>query len=468
MSYILKIGSFAKKVNSTAQPDMSGWAEFNVTLKNGADLLNPTIEVRCREEDIINCNYAYMLGSYYWISSRTMLRTDLCSIRLEKDLLASYKEEIGASSLYIVRSSAVYDGSIVDRFYPQTAEKTVIGVDFENAPNTGFTGGYYVINVAGKTIGSSTLYQLTPADFSTLIGQLMGTVDSASQGLSNDYLGVIEDIKNSIFQPMRYINCVMWFPGQFPGTDYDGLQNPLHIGKWESGVNYRIINNPILMLHDEVITIPKHPYAALRGDYLNLAPYSQYTVEYDPFGTFSLDTSQLVNESQIRATLYCDALTGQGVLKIKGETNSANLASITTQIGVQLPITAAGIATGSVSSAVSVVGGIGSLFAGNLAGAPGVVGSGIDSAVSAITGSVSSMGSQGAVLSYALPKGLTGTFYNIIDEDNMNHGRPYCKITTPATLGGYMIAQDAPLSLSATLPETELISNYLTSGFYYE
>lgn len=468
MAYTVKLGTFAKKRNSTAQPDMTGWAEYAVTLKGGSDLVNPTLTLNISEDVIVNYNYAYLLGSYYYITSKVMERTNLCAIGLKKDTLASFKTAIGSCNLYIIRSSASSDGSIVDRYYPQTANKVVVGAAFENAPNTGFGGGHYVINVAGKKIGSSTLYSLTPYNFSQLIGQLMGTVDSAGQGLSNDWLGVIESISNSIFEPMRYINSVIWFPGEFPGTDYVGATDPMYIGKWQSGVNYRIINNPVLMLHDEAITLPKHPKAAIRGKYLNLSPYSQYTMEYDPFGTFALDSSQLVDETQIRATVYADALTGQGILKVKGETNSANLASITTQLGVQLPITASGIGPGTVSSAVSVVGGIGSLFAGNFAGAAGVVSAGIDSAVSAITGSVSSLGSQGGILSFATPKGLTGTFYDVTDDDNLNNGRPLCIMTTPASLGGYMIANKAPLSISATLPEIEEITNFITSGFYYE
>ena len=470
MAYIVKLGTFAKKKNSTAQPDTSGWVSFNSVLKQGSELTNPTLQLRIEESDLVNYNYAYMFGAYYYITSRMMVRNDLAEIKLEKDVLATYKTAIGNSSLYIVRSSVSYDGSIVDRYYPQTANKTVIGVPFENAPNVGFTGGYFVINVAGKKIGSSTLYSMDPTNFAKLIGQLMGTVDTAQQSAesSGNWVGLIESMTNSIFQPMRYINCVMWFPGQFPGTDYVGLNDPLYIGKWQAGLDHRIINNPILMLHDEVIDLPKHPYAALRGSYLNLAPYSQYTMEYDPFGTFSLDSSQLVTETQIRATVYVDALTGQGILKVRGESGGASLASVTTQLGVQLPITATGLAPGTVSSAVSVVGGIGSLFAGNAAGAPGIIGSGIDSAVAAITGSVSSIGSQGAVLSFATPKGITGTFFDIIPEDNVNHGRPLCQMRNPANLGGFMIAQDAPLSISCTRPELEEIQRYITTGFYYE
>lgn len=473
MAYTVKLGTFAKKENSTAQPDVSSWAEYSVTLKHGSSLIDPELTLTISEADVVNYNYAYMLGSYYFITGKVMDRNNLCTISLEKDVLASFKQAIGASSLYILRSSASSDGNIIDRFYPATANKTNIGVNFANAPTTTYAGGYYVLNVAGKNTGSSTLYSLTPSNFSALVDQLLGTVDSAGSGLSNDYQGIIQAIGNSIFQPMRYLNSVMWFPGQFTGTDKIAANEPLYIGKWQcTGANYRLITNPVTTLHNEVITLPKHPQSA-RGNYLNTAPYTQYVIQYDPFGTFQIDTTQLTNATKLRVTVYADALTGTGVLKIFGEddngnTVTSNLASVSAQVGVQLPITAAGLGSGSISSAISAIGNFGRAALGDLSAAGNFVSSGIDTIAGAITGSVSSVGSNGGIMAYSLPKGLFATFYNVTAEDNANNGRPYCQISTPATLGGFMITQKAPLSISATLPELNKIQSFLTGGFYYE
>jgi len=473
MAYTVKLGTFAKKENSTAQPDVSSWAEYSCTLKHGCSLIDPELTLTISEADVVNYNYCYMLGSYYWIRGKVMERNNLCTITLEKDVLASYKQAIGSSSLYILRSSAASDGNISDRYYPPTARKTTVGVNFENAPTIKFAGGYYVLNVAGRNTGSSTLYSLTPAAFSTLLDQLLGNVDNAQSGLSNDLKGVIQEIGNSIFQPMRYLNSVMWFPAQFQGTDYSGVLQSLYIGKWAcDSVNYRIITNPVTILHNEVITLPKHPQSA-RGNYLNTAPYSIYTIQYDPFGTFQIDTTQIANATKLHVTVYADALTGTGVLKIFGEddngnTVTSNLASVSAQIGVQLPITAAGLGSGSISSTISALGNFGRAALGDVSAVEGFISSGINSIAGAITGSVSSVGSNGGIMAYSLPKGLFATFYQVPAEDNANNGRPYCQISTPATLGGFMIAQKAPLSISATLPELDEIQEYLTSGFYYE
>ena len=467
MSYKIKLGTFKKFVESTKQPNTSAWAEYDVVFKDGADIVNPIITLAIDYSTVSAYNYAYMLNRYYWITAKNMLCSGYCVLSLKTDVLATYKSAIGNSDLYILRSSAQSDGAIVDRFYPQTADKTVSTVAFENFPNVGFSGGYYVVNVAGKgNNGTSTLYSFTPAQFSTLIGQLLGTVDTAQQGLTGDWLGVVEAISNTIFEPINYINSVMWYPFQFSGTDYS-TGTLFYIGKWSSGVAHRIINNPVKTVHNETITIPKHPKASSRGKYLNLAPYSQYQIEYDPFGAFTLDSSQLINETELRAALYADALTGTGTLKIRGNTGTSCLATINTQIGVQLPITVAGLAAGTLSSAVSVIGSA-AMTGGAAAAIAGAAMAGIDTAAGSITGSVSSIGSQGSILAYQLPKGLTATFYDIVDEDNTRNGRPLCKVKKPSTLTGFMIASRGDVDISGTLPEEEEIRRYLESGFFYE
>ena len=69
---------------------------------------------------------------------------------------------------------------------------------------------------------------------------------------------------------------------------------------------------------------------------------------------------------------------------------------------------------------------------------------------------------------------LTGTaslycyFLDIIDNNNANKGRPYCKINKPATVGGYIEAENPAVQINGTQDESNLINNYLREGFYYE
>ena len=467
MSYVLKIGSFAKKVNSTAQPDMTGWAEFNVTLKNGADLLNPTIEIRCKEEDIINCNYAYMLGSYYWIASRTMLRTDLCSMRLEKDLLASYKEEIGSSSLYIVRSSAVSNGNIKDAYYPMLASKTRGNLTILDNNDITLDNGCYVVNIIGQTQASSTLFLFTPSEFGSLIRALYASA-AGVMGLNFSQAAV-----NAIFDPMDYIRSVIWLPFSkaTAQTAFGAVStSPQHIyaGLWDSGIDGLYLSTCASVVGSWSIPLAKHPQSD-RGAYLNGSPFTEHIIDFAPFGTFNLPADKLIDAENLNIQLIVDAASGIGILQATGDNDNGIILNVSAQYGVPIPLAGAASNFSAISQTLA---GAGELIGGLITGNPALIAAGAAQGISSfgdsLRGVISSSGSAGSLAAYQIGKAFYSIFHYVAPEDNVNNGRPYCQLTTPATLGGYMIAQKAPLSLSATLPETELISNYLTSGFYYE
>ena len=124
------------------------------------------------ESDLVNYNYAYMLGSYYWITSRKMVRNDLAEIGLEKDVLATYKTAIGNTNLYIVRSSVTYDGTIKDNMYPMTLRRLIDNQTALIDEDILFSQGCYVVTTIGDTAGSSSLYLMQISEFSSFITSL--------------------------------------------------------------------------------------------------------------------------------------------------------------------------------------------------------------------------------------------------------------------------------------------------------
>jgi hypothetical protein len=143
------------------------------------------------------------------------------------------------------------------------------------------------------------------------------------------------------------------------------------------------------------------------------------------------------------------------------------VSSITSTIGG----IALGALTGGAGAAVAGAATAAASHAARNAAARTVVGAiegGVTTGLQALTGSSCSIGSGGGALGLDYAMELTGTFSYITAEDNANIGRPYCQVTTPAQLGGFIMAAKAPLSISATIPEIEKIEAYLTSGFYYE
>ena len=467
MAYILKLGTFAKKRNSTAQPDMTGWAEYAVTLKNGSDLVNPSVYLHIPEAEAVNYNYAYMLGSYYYIVQKSMDRKDLCTMQLQKDVLASYKNEIGNSNLYILRSSATYDGSIPDNHYPPTAQSdvSVSFQDIESVPYVDFNTGYYLVSVMGignAAGGAEMIFQLSPASFKIMIMNLFTQIGQFT----------VNDAWNQIAQffggnPQELISGVVWVPWGFPGVD----NVDVIIGRYNTDVKGRLVTKSVVDLAEYTHPIPKHPQAADRGEYLNLSPYTYHTLSLNCGGIIELDTTKLVNVDQIRVKrtlntkgelltqVFTDAATGSG---------SYLLAKIFGQMGVPISLNGNNAGSSIVTGVVGTVSAAATAIAtGGAGAAASLIGAGLGTVTSAICGA-SSNSSSGSVVGLGEQGRLTSIFYYVIDEDRLNNGRPYCKQSTPAALGGYMTAYKAPISISATLPEVDEIQNYLASGFYYE
>ncbi len=464
MAYTVKLGTFAKKENSTAQPDVTGWAEFTVTLKHGSSLIDPELTLSVLESDIVNYNYAYMLGSYYWIRSKVMERNNLCTISLEKDVLASYKQAIGASSLYILRSSAASDGNILDGYYPTTGQ-IYYGHSEDAAYNPAWAAyglGQYIVNVLGTaTTGNSTLWKLSPANFRSFINALYTQINGFQPTDVGD--AVRKLIAGS---GDKLITSAMWLPALNFTT---AAAENIICGGWNTGVQGNLITDPIFSLSAIELNIPKHPQAATRGDYLNLAPYSTYTLTLPVFGSVNIDTTQIYNEDTLYINMKVDATNGQAKAIVSAG-NGAIIANLTAQMGCPVPLKGQNNGESIVGGITSTLASVGAAIASGGAALPviGAVSTGIGAAASALSGTSCSVGSSGGALALSVASQLNSVHLYITDEDNINNGRPLCIITTPATLGGYMMAQKAPLSISATLPELDKIRSYLTSGFYYE
>lgn len=458
MSYKIKLGTISKYLESTAQPNTAAWDEYDVVFKDGTDVVNPTITLSISYDTVKAYNYAYMLDRYYWITKKTMLRTGLCVIELETDVLATYKTEIGAANLYITRAANASDGYIIDRMYPRTNKVT----KYYDVP-TGeqictFGSGVYVVQIAGKNTGSSTLYEMTPANFSTFLNALLGIYD----GL--DWTTVEFSLRSAVFDPMKYIYSVRWYPQAFGGTAVSSVS----IGFWTCNVNARVISDPFAVAKNFTLTLHNHPQIA-RGKFLNGAPYRTMELYLPPFGIIPIDTNKLVDSTSLYVAVYVDALTGAASAYGRDE-NGQKIFTVAGQWGVNLPITEGGAQGGNfISSAAALVGGA------LLAGATGGLSLGVGAGVAALGESVgmfdcspSSSGSQGTILAFRDYASLATYCNHITDEDNTRNGRPYCQITTPATLGGFMIAQRGDVDINGTLPEEQQIKAFLENGFYYE
>lgn len=465
MAYTIKIGQFAKNIESTAQPNTTGWAEHSVTLKNGADISNPRIELQVSWDDIKDVNYAVMMNRYYWVIGKNMLRENLCQLTLRVDVLATYKTEIGNSSLYVLRAASDSDGTIMDHYYPTTTSVSYteeIDDFYYNADP--YNNGFFVVNVSGiSSAGTSTLWKLTPANFRSFIANLYTNIDGFQ---FSDIWEALQKLCGG--SPTKLVSSAMWFPNGISFTT--GTSQRIYVGGWDSGVDGNLITDPIYTDASIWMDLNAHPQAATRGTFLNQNPYSIYTLTMPLFGSVNLDTTAMVGATQINLYLRVDAVSGTATMQVNTGGDRPILAHLTAQLGVSMPLNGQSNGSSIAGGITSTLAGIATAIISGGTAAPVIAAasSGIGTAITAMSGSSFSTGSSGTILAPSTPIILNSTHFLLADEDIVRNGRPLCQVKTINTLSGFIQVQKGDVAMAGPLPEHEEVKRYLETGFFYE
>lgn len=111
-----------KRENSTwVPPDSSAVVTRTGALRSPSSISSPTLSVQYNDAsgNPTNLNYCYVeeFNRYYFVKDWTF-EEGLWICSLECDVLASFKSKIIEEEFYILRSSATFDGSVIDNFYP--------------------------------------------------------------------------------------------------------------------------------------------------------------------------------------------------------------------------------------------------------------------------------------------------------------------------------------------------------------
>ena len=166
----VKFWAFAKRLNSTAQPTASAAYTFDaLSLKAESGVLTPVLEIfQSQLWNPSSYNYAQIVeyGRYYFVTEWTWVLGHW-ECQLECDVLATWKTDIGSSTMYVVRAASEYDAGIVDTLYPTRYGPRVMfhdsvsfgfDQDLSGAGETSTYSGCYVIGIAANSNGVSSYY----------------------------------------------------------------------------------------------------------------------------------------------------------------------------------------------------------------------------------------------------------------------------------------------------------------------
>lgn len=460
---------FAKRTNSTKLP--SGGQEFGIDLKAPCNIIDPEIKI-ATQNDPTGYNYCYLptFSRYYWVKNWTY-SDGLWKASLTVDTLASYRDQIGYSTEYVVRSSAKYNGTISDGLYPATAEVRSVTSAFQGGFSETISGGFFVIGFIAKaanSIGAITYVVMTPGNAKKLSAKLLTDVSY----LSIDNAEISDSLTKVLFNPYQYIVSCNYFPFDVAElTAHLPLVSNVDVGWWSIDVPCWILGADNNNLTKSVsVGIPKHPQAASRGGYCNASPYTDYTIFLQPFGVIPLDASKLWGANTLSIQYVVDLFTGDSILRILTNTNQL-VYETTAKLGVSIQLSniAFDIPSGSggllQTGIAAAFGGLQAAFSG---GSISDVGNGILNAAQATNADVASKGATGSTIAFDTVPYIVARFKILVDDNNEHHGRPLCQRVQLFSIPGFIMVDDPDIALPATAAEIDSVKSYMKNGFFLE
>lgn len=459
-----------KKPKSTARP--SGGTRISGEIKHDCSIINPTFRFSATlRSDLTAYNmlYAEDFGRYYYISNWAYV-AGFWEADCSCDVLASFKQVIGSTSMFCMRAANRWDGRVMDNLYPTFHASTVD----TTAPSPWGQAENFILGVIGPAdtsqAGSVTYYCMGAHDLKDFMKYVLGQNRLVDDGTFN-WGNLSSAIRAAILNPIEYIVSCTYVP--FQPSPLGALVQSIPYGWWSSAVsNTNLLNETMTHnIPDITINIPHHPQMSSKGVFVQNAPYSRFELQVNPFGVVPLDGSLIQDADHLRISIKIDLVTGMGIMEVFTvflDSTERFLTRVTAQVGVPVQLS-------QESANLSAIMDIGSnMVQGGLEG--GAVGAAIGAASSVgsvsdlVTPTLTSTGTNGARAGLSGLIRLHSTFYTIAAGDDANQGRPLLEVLTPSSIGGYMqfFNGTVPLSSGMTAQERDEINSYMESGFYYE
>lgn len=470
MAITVNLYHFAKKINSTKQPsDSNTPTAYQCNLLEETSIQEPTFVLM--ESNIAaslsSYNYAQAFGRYYFIREvKWVCRR--WHVSCQVDVLASYKDVIGTSTCYVLRSSNAFTRNVADALYPACS-----GASFKYATMTlnnwvtspDLSDGTFVLGVVNSKAnngGGVSYYIMSSSQLAGLRAYMLGSIKDWEN--ITDFSG---DIAKAFIDPFQYVVSCIWFPFPIIG----GTSENVDFGFWQSNITASPLVSTIVT-YSGTLAQPI-PDADSRGLWTRCFPFAEYNVICMPWGIIPLDTNSLATTAQVSFEISIDLISGTGILNIYRDSPSYSnlLESVSAQIGVQIQLSQITTDYTSLSSLGQMANkAIGAAVSAIASGVIGQDAGQIADAAKASLSKVSTSGNNGgrAALTYGGRFTIQAKFLTPVEENLSEKGRPYCKNVQLSNVPGYLEVMDGELDMQGTYEEKRIIKNFLESGFFYE
>ena len=462
--------NFSKRRNSTKRP-AGGDGVYNVALKEHTSLMKPTFIMNGTNIEATYCKWA---DRYYYINDIIFISNDYRELVCELDVLATFKTEIGNYTTLISRAASDQNYDVVDSIYPAKTIPITKRVQISNPGvfTTNFSEGTFLICTSGKhgmRVHVMSYHQadvamaaLFPQNTQTINAWVDSTFNTATMGGSAS--------------ATQFVTFYRWLPLKFSTVAaLCSSANEFYVGPWNmcDGV---VLSGPIHYVSGTInyglfstsVTFPARDDAGSRGKWEYLAPFAQYSIYAPPFGLIPIDAAFLVSAGRsISFDLMVEFLGGNATLRLY-----YNLG----QSGPKMQ----GLYTHNLACDLRQAGG-GINYAGILGGAASAVaayfkedyvgmGASIASAASASIPQTTAVGGGGAGPTADMAENwyAYATYFDPIDENQAELGRPLAEVKQISSLSGFVQTADAKISIPGHVEEMVEINTMLNSGIFYE
>lgn len=460
---------FSKRRNSTKRP--TGGTAKTVALKDNTSFQRPSFLV---STVTWAWNYCTAWQNYYYITDIVAEGNGLYRVECELDVMATFKVSIGNYTTMIARAASDQDFDVMENIYPAKAKPTT---KMANVTNPGlFTNSRAAGCIVMGTIGQNgqRVYVMTSAQFSTFCvrlfpdltdsgGNPVNFVDWISAEISQAVAGGLQTI-------LQNITFLRWVPVNISSvSSLLTAVSHVYIGNWDMiAAAYELQGSTVARISSTTLSFPARDDAGARGKWEYMAPFAYYAVYIPPFGLITVDGTFLVSSGrQVTCDMLVNVMTGNLTMRLYyalGDSSPRMIGSYSADIGFEMKVGGAAYNMGGVAS--GVVGAMANLATENYTGLIGSLSSAAQSLVpggAQVGGGVSGPAPDLTENWYAY-----ATYFDPIDENQTELGRPLGEVKQISTLSGYIQCANASCPIMGHEEEMIKVNGMLNSGFFYE
>lgn len=479
--------NFQKRKNSTKQPSGTADASLTAYLKDGTSLSQPVFVIQSNEFEY---NYAQFEGIYYYIDDIVSLKNNLIEIHASKDVLATYKSYIQASSAYVLYYTHNNTEISDKRLSAKTTKSISIQTgSFDTLGNGTGTNYAVILNTIGLEACDS--YAVSQANARTILSDLDNWFNdddyaNGGSGIQTDLddpgfsWASIEDSIKSFLQETLFF-WRQWFASgkvsdnlrsayvlPLPVSAISGNTHHVQLGQYKSDVEGTRVYDRIFS-DGASVTIPWQA-----TDWRRNAPYHEIYLYIPYVGLISLSPSDLIGDTTINVSVSIDVTCGDAIFTVYTGSNrfigqyTANMAApfaigtsnvpITSQVNTLVGATIAGaaaIATGGSAAIMAAMTGGTLSLANDISGLPSCIGSNMGGAV---------LGLTDQIVCYTVFHDTTVTPSSV----SAIKGTPYNGVLALSGVSGYVQTSGASVDMPAFGNDKDIVNSYLNGGIYIE